>query len=92
LGGNGNHFYGTKQITTPFVFKDCQFSGGNFSPGGSGDVSVAITNCLWERVYLTLDENKYDPVDWIFNCLFRGGKLSLNNSGTATWILKGQSV
>jgi len=35
-----------------------------------------------------LDENKYDPDRFIYNNLFRGGSVSVDNSGTVTWTIK----
>jgi len=86
LPGNINeHFDGDRETDTQFVFKDCQFTGGKFT---SDDVSTSFTNCLWDRVQINLDEDKQDPQRFIFNNLFRGGSVSLANSGSATWIIK----
>ena len=85
LGNRGDHLYGGKQGITPFGFKDCQFAGGGFSPN---DISVALTNCLWERVALNLSSDKYDPDRFLFNNLVRVGSVSLYNDGSATWIIK----
>jgi len=85
LGKNGYHLDSSKQVTPPFGFKDCQFGGGSFSPF---DTSVGLTNCLWERVNITLDDNKQNPDRFVYNNLFRGGTLSLFKAGFGTWILK----
>jgi hypothetical protein len=70
--GVNDHFNDTTASTTAAVFMDCQFSGGKFTayPG-----SVALTNCLWQRVYLTLRDDAED-MDWhLFNNTFYGGTL-----------------
>jgi len=51
-GGSGNHV-NQGYDTTPSWFAHNQFSGGAFAmnPG-----LAAVTNCLWERVAVTLDD------------------------------------
>ncbi len=54
LAGIGEHLNNAHASTTPTLFTHSQFGGGNFTiyPG-----SVALTNCLWERVALTIDDD-----------------------------------
>ena len=70
LAGLGNHVHQTMEVTTSW-FNHNQFRGGNFTvyPGLMG-----FTNCLWERVYLSLRD--YNNDQWyLYNNLFRGGTL-----------------
>ncbi len=86
LGNNGKFFNSNKELIVPLAFKDCQFAGGGVSPV---DVSVAFTNCLWERVAIDLSLSKSIISDrYFFNNLFWRGSLNLANTGTKTWILK----
>jgi len=73
LGGTGTHFHDSTDGTTPTAFTHSQFSGGKFtiSPG-----SVALTNCVWERVSVKLQDDDESGREWdLFNNLFYGGTL-----------------
>jgi hypothetical protein len=101
-GGVGKHFACEVAYSTNVAaFSDCQFSGGELKvlPG-----SVGLTNCLWERVFLSLDDDAYYDSKWyLFNNLFYGGKLyyraaaftpvvqAYNNFFDRTTITKGPS-
>jgi hypothetical protein len=86
LGGTGDHFHGYASATTPCGFTDCQFAGGAFT---MVDNSTTLTNCLWERVALTIDDD-HDPMAFAaFNNLLRGGSLSLTlDKNSNEWFLK----
>jgi hypothetical protein len=61
-GVGGKHFsYEVAYATNVAGFSHCRFGGGEFTlnPG-----LVGLTNCLWERVNLTLDDNAYYDVKW----------------------------
>ena len=84
LGGKGDHFKAYVSITTPFIFKDCQFGPGAFESLSS----VAIMNCLFERVStLFYDENEAINY-YAYNSLYRGGRLELVITGSGTWQFK----
>jgi hypothetical protein len=73
LGGTGTHFHDSTDGTTPTAFTHSHFSGGQFtiSPG-----SVALTNCVWERVSVKLQDDDEAGREWdLFNNLFYGGTL-----------------
>lgn len=59
-----------EHITGTAAFSHCRFAGGEFMvyPG-----SVGLTNCLWERVYLTLRHDDDDAEAYLFNNLFYSG-------------------
>ena len=54
-------------------FKNCQFSGGTISVAES---SVALTNCLFERVTVSFNDDEDIGHWYLQNNLFRGGSLS----------------
>jgi hypothetical protein len=87
LGGNGNHFYGApgSAVTTPFSFKDCQFGGGGFFVHRA---STSLTNCLWERVALDLEDKVTGPTRYLYNNLFRGGQFLVDPYSSGTWFIK----
>jgi len=70
--GVADHFNDSTASTSLSAFRDCQFSGGRFTvdPG-----STALTNCLWQRVYVKLRDMDGDPQWSLFNNLFYGGTL-----------------
>jgi hypothetical protein len=77
-GGNGDHV-NSNVSGNVHSFKDCQFTGGKFTfdPG-----SVGLTNCLFERVSITLrDSDEYD-LFYLYNNLFKGGTISYKIVGT----------
>lgn len=75
--GSGNHVNQACD-TTGSWFAHNQFAGGAFvmNPG-----RVALTNCLWERVPLTLDDQADNDAWYLYNNLFRGGSLSYRIRG-----------
>jgi hypothetical protein len=73
-GGVGKHFsYEVSSSTIVAGFSHCRFGGGEFVvfPG-----SVGLTNCLWERAFVTLKNNGEDTQWFLFNNLLYGGTLS----------------
>jgi len=86
LGGKGEHFYADyPYIPTPIGFMDCQFGAGGFT---ALQCAVGLTNCLFDRSNLTLDDDgDYFPY-YAFNNLFRVGNVSLSRNSTAPWIFK----
>jgi hypothetical protein len=66
--GSGDHFISTVTGSNHF-FMDCQFTGGKFTidPG-----LVSLTNCLLERVILTLRDNGENNRWYLFNNLLKG--------------------
>jgi hypothetical protein len=78
-GGSGNHV-NQAYDTTGSWFAHNQFTGGAFAmnPG-----LVALTNCLWERVALTLDDETDNDSWYLYNNLFRGGSLSYRIRGSS---------
>jgi hypothetical protein len=87
LGGNGNHFFGSpgSAVTTPFSFEDCQFGGGGFFVHRA---STSLTNCLWERVTLDLEDKLSGPSRYLYNNLFRGGQFFVDPYSSGTWVIK----
>lgn len=73
LGGGGQHYSDeVPGSSATAAFSHCRFAGGEFTvyPG-----SVGLTNCLWERVYVTLRDGEDDEEWFLFNNLFHGGTL-----------------
>lgn len=73
LGGGGRHFSDeVAGSSATAAFSHCRFAGGEFMvyPG-----SVGLTNCLWERVYVTLRDGEDEEEWFLFNNLFYGGTL-----------------
>jgi len=86
LGGKGYHFYADyPNIGTPFGFMDCQFSPGGFT---AIQCSIALTNCLFERPSLDLEDDGGSFAYFGFNNLFRFGTVTINRSGSTAWIFK----
>lgn len=71
-GGTGNHFDDTTSSTGLSSFTHSQFYGGKFT---GNEASFALTNCLWHRVYVSLEDNGYDKEWYLYNNLFYGGTL-----------------
>jgi hypothetical protein len=78
LGGVGNHVNNQASCATPSWFAHNQFADGQFAvhPG-----LIALTNCLWERVALTLNNNGSANAWYLHNNLFRGGSITYSISG-----------
>jgi len=85
LGKIGNHVSGTKEIVTPFGFKDCQFAGGGLDVS---DISIGLTNCLLDRVNSFIGDHQQDPDAFLFNNMIRGGTLTVARADSGIWILK----
>jgi len=86
LGGPGYHVYTDPgAVSTALAFTDCQFTGGGFAVER---FPVALTNCLWERVALDLSDDGTSVDRYVFNNLFRGGSLHLQESGNGTRRIK----
>jgi hypothetical protein len=83
LGGSGDHFRSSANGVPTASLQNCQLSGGTFT---ADQLSVAATNCLWERVVLYLTDDDYVAHWYLQNNLFRGGSLSysINHSGDGT--------
>lgn len=77
LGNNGRHVYAWKPGSGKFAFQDCHFGGGGFY--FFGDRDGGLTNCLWERVSLHLENWKQEPDHYLYNNLFRGGSVDIGN-------------
>lgn len=79
LGGVGDHFNGTLDMTNLSWFTDCQLGGGTFT---AYPCAVGLTNCVWDRVCITVYDISQLTQYYLFNNLFRGGTLNyriLNN-------------
>lgn len=67
-------------------FSDCQFHGGTFwilAP------SIAITNCLFERVNASIDDSYSMPLSPVVaNCLFYGGQLTVTHWESDDWVFR----
>jgi len=72
LGGPGNHFQNTTGSSVLFSFVQCEFSSGRFTIDSG---AVALTNCLWQRVYVDLRDDENDLEWYLYNNLFYGGTL-----------------
>lgn len=67
-------------------FADCQFHGGTFA---ITDPSIALTNCLFERVNTTIDDSGTGPLaPTVANCLFFGGKLAVTHWESDAWVFR----
>jgi len=85
-GGVGKHFDGSVISATPTEFTDCQFGGGEFAVLSVG---LGLTNCLWERVAMAIEDDHENMAFSAFNNLVRGGSLSLIEDKHANnWLLK----
>ena len=80
------HFYGYAgdvDFAVPFI--DCQFHGGSFY---TERPQVNVTNCLFERVAITLQGGDH-PLDPAFrHCTFVGGTNHLLREAEGTWIFR----
>jgi len=86
LGGRGYHFHGDyPSVTTPFGFKDCQFSPGTLH---AYQCSAAFTNCIFDRATLELDDDGDTYDYYAYNNLFRFGNLTFGKYGSGSWIAK----
>jgi hypothetical protein len=86
LAGVGDHFNDTSGGGTPTAFSHSQFGGGKFTIYAS---STALTNCLWERVAMAIEDNHELMEFAALNNLMRGGSLSLTLDKQANnWLLK----
>ena len=76
-GGAGSHVNQSWDVTRSW-FTHNQFAGGTIamSPG-----LVGLTNCLWERVSVTLDDQADNDSWYLYNNLLRGGGLSYRIRG-----------
>jgi hypothetical protein len=85
-GGNGDHVYasvsGASEITTPLEFRDCQFGPGSIT---AQRVATALTNCLCERLALTLEDANKRPPRSLYNNLFWRGSLQVEVNDDQTW-------
>ncbi len=81
LAGQGDNFnvHGDENGSPPSI-KDCQFRGGSFT---IYEGWVALTNCLLERVVVSLTDNHHTDTWYLYNNLFKGGKLSITRQGTS---------
>jgi alpha-tubulin suppressor-like RCC1 family protein len=87
-GSGGYHFYGGVSGGSAgyvFNFQDCQFAGSGFYVERPG---VAITNSLFERVYVDIDDASQEPSHYLYNNLFIGGTLTGYPNDPATWLIK----
>jgi hypothetical protein len=85
-GGVGYHVYSDfRYDAAPLDFSDCQFGPGSIFPRVS---AIALTNCLFERVSVTLDDDGNPRNYYAYNNLFRFGSLSINAFGGGTWQIK----
>jgi len=76
-GGNGGHLNGHKNTAAAFTLVDCRFSGGQIV---STQPSCYVTNCLFERVNVDLEDSD-SPNGGVtingYNNLFWNGSLSM---------------
>jgi hypothetical protein len=88
LGNHDYHLFGGKvNDKHDIAFKDCQFGGGSFH--FVADSSGSMTNCLWDRVSFDLEEWKNDPNQYLYNNLFRGGSVIVNQGNSlGNWVIK----
>jgi hypothetical protein len=87
-GNGGYHFYaGVTGGSAGYVFnfQDCQFAGSGFYVERPG---LAITNSLFERVYVDIDDASQEPSHYLYNNLFIGGALTGYPSDPGTWLIK----
>jgi hypothetical protein len=82
--GSGEHLT-IYNVTAPFSFRDGQFSGSSFFVKGT---PVALTNCLWERVSVNLNDDEEAVDRFLFNNQFKGGSLTLVRNGTGVTEVK----
>jgi hypothetical protein len=84
FGATGDHFNDATSSTNLASFSHSRFGGGNFTVNPSW---TALTNCLWQRVFLTVKSDD-DGVQWyLFNNLFYGGTLSYRERGSSLVLL-----
>ena len=76
--GSGYHLT-IYNVHAPFSFRDGQFAGSTFYLKGT---PVGLTNCLWERVSVNLNDDGEAVDRYIYNNLLRGGTLTLVRNGT----------
>ena len=87
LAGGGYHYfdnYGGTGSVPLAPFSHSRFGGGLVGINSSGACTVALTNCLWERVYLSLNDIDPNPKWYLFNNLFYGGSLSCYAGSAST--------
>jgi hypothetical protein len=83
-GGSDYHLQNYYQSTSLQTFSHSEFSGGQFSLGGS----LALTNCLWQRVKVSLFSDQMDDAQWhLQNNLFFGGWLTYTPGNPETQLL-----
>lgn len=82
--GSHYHLYGFSEDTGSHVIRDCQFHGGEVY---SSSPTLRVTNSLFNRTHLTLEE-AVDMNPTIQNCTLMGGNVSLIQISTTTWTLK----
>lgn len=90
LAGVGTHYYdnygGTGSVPLA-VFRHSRFGGGQLGINSSGACTVALTNCLLERVSVSFNDTDPNPKWYLFNNLFYGGSLSCYAGSASTNLL-----
>jgi hypothetical protein len=84
MGSAGNHF-GEFYNAMPMRLVDCEFYGSGFATLAS---SPCITNCLFDRVQTSFSDEMGSSTVTLRNCLFRGGRLSLEHWDSGDWIFR----
>jgi hypothetical protein len=81
LASDADHFLGAQSVEFSVPFTDCQFHGGLFE---FWQPSAQVTNCLFERVYVSLIDS--DPMNPTFrDCTFFRGLQDFEQYTTGTW-------
>jgi hypothetical protein len=83
LSGSGTHF-SCHKASSSYSFRNCAFNGGRFS---ARRCFVGLTNSLWQRVIVELEDVSDNPNRFIYNNLFFGGTLSTDVADPATWFI-----
>lgn len=74
---------GSSSITSPFGFTHCQFYGGGFH---GKRLALGLTNCLWHRVSVDLEQPSGSAARYAYNNLFYGGSVDVETaSGSANF-------
>jgi hypothetical protein len=83
-GGTGNHFNDASGGFNVSAFSHSRFGGGVFNIHKG---STALTNCLCERVYVSLYDGAENREWYLFNNLHYGGTLSYRALGSSPVLL-----
>jgi len=82
LAAAGIHFFGDSGVSFNVPMSDNQFSGAQLTSWWPG---LKVSNCLFERVFVDLEDWGGDMSPTFSNNLLRGGTLYLSRSMNGTW-------